>query len=190
MASVNMEYEIEKRSITALRAVFEIDDTFRYNKVEEQTQLLINSEYPEKNTAIKVPRLIITGITLSVNCVNTLGGNFYRDILVDGKMGQEYANIIPYTANLICLATLYESKDLANKTLNYISFEYNEVFDAVGLKIINVTKGATVPQNQYPEKIFETPVMVQGQIDWTGVKIPNYQKIKMISDLKSQLELK
>jgi hypothetical protein len=190
MSSVNIEYELEKRFVLALRAIFEIDDTFVYNDDEETTKLLIASEYPQQGTEIKIPRIIVTNISFGFNSLNSINNNFYREVFVNGKYGQEFLNIIPYNVNLMCLAPLFDSKDLANKVLNYISFEASEVFDAVQLNVMNVAKGVTVPQSQYPEKIFETPIAVQGKVDWKGVKIPNTDYEKQIAKITDQLTVK
>jgi hypothetical protein len=191
MPCVDIEYALEEKFVTALQGVFAFDDKFIYNEDDIQTKIIITPDYPEDNTPIKVPHLIVTGISYEFNLDTSMFRNFAGNVFGDNgiQTGNKYANIIPYSVTLICLAQLFESKDLANKVINYISFEASEAFDYVGLNITRTIKGQSSPQTQFPEKIFQTPVTVTGNLHWTGTKTVDMLNISnVLQKIKSNIE--
>ncbi|MCX8074095.1 MAG: hypothetical protein N2749_00715 [Clostridia bacterium] len=173
---VDIEYELEKKFVKGLRAIFENDTDFSYNDNDIDTRIIITTEYPEKDIPSKTPHIIVTNIAYQINTQSFIGNNFYRDINYMGmKNGaQEYANVIPYSLSLICLAEWALSKDLANRLVQYIGFvAHDYLSEDLGLHVDSVSKNPTSPYNQYPEKLFQTTLSVQGHYYWTGAKTLN-----------------
>ena len=49
----DIEYELEKKFIKGLRAIFENDDDFRYNENDKESGVIITTDYPEKDAPLK-----------------------------------------------------------------------------------------------------------------------------------------
>jgi len=83
---------------------------------------------------------------------------------------------IPYSVSLICLGQYDVSRNLANRLAYYVDFEaYEYLSDNLMLNIRNITKSPSSVKEQYPEKIFQTPVTVQGILNLAVNKTPfNY----------------
>ena len=176
MDILDIEYELEKKYVKGLKAIFENDTDFSYNSNDEVTKVIITTDYPESDIPFKTPHLVITGIAYQLNPQNTFSNNFYRDLNYNGMVNgaQEFANIIPYSLNFICLGEWSLSKDLANRLIQYLSFiAYTYFSDVLGIQMMSISKGPTAPQAQYPEKIFETVIAVQGNMNWTAAKTPD-----------------
>lgn len=172
----NVEYELEKRFIKGLRAIFEKDSDFSYNNDEEVTGVVITTDYPEdQEVPLKIPHLIITGIGFQSSTENTFGYNFMADEKAFGLVNgvQSYANIVPYSLTIICAGNRNDSKDLASKLSEYITFSasyyLNETMD---LQISTINKSPTGPSKQFPQKLFETNISIQGTLYWIGRKGP------------------
>lgn len=189
MAAIDIEYELEKMFVTTFRGIFEFDQKFVYNKNEQESLIAITSEYPETDVPLQSPHLVVTGISYQFNMMNSLTNNFYREYMTPEGLCSEYLNIIPYSINIACLGEIFVSKDLANKVINYVSFEMSEVFEGLGLNIMNISKGPTTPQSQYPDKVFETVVSIQGKVDWKGTKVINSDIQKVVGNIKQELSL-
>lgn len=184
MACIDIEYELEKMFISSLRGIFEFDDKFIYNRDEKLTGVVVTTDYPEVDVPGKVPHLIITSIAYDVNMEAAFSRNFFGNV----PNGQSYAQVVPYSLTIMCLAELYESKDLANKVVNYVTFQASDVFDDLNLGIAHVSKGVSTPQRQYPEKVFGTPVSITGNLNWVGKKIvlPEYANVLQAIKLNLQ----
>lgn len=171
---VNIEAEIEQRFINAFRQIFEKDDVFVYNEDDTLTNLIISLEYPQTEAPFKTSQLILTDISYNFNKSTAMFNNYCEDIYDKNILiGHRAINIIPYTLTLICLGERFNSKDLANKALSYITFVYENLFLALRLNIRNVSKAPTRARQHLPEKIFETSISVEGYLDWTGVTLAN-----------------
>lgn len=190
MACVDIEYELEKMLVTSIQGVFAFDNKFIYNEDETLTKVSITSEYPDETVPLKQPQIIVTQISFDFNLDNSLNRNFADQIFGknDVFMGNRYMNIIPYSVTLLCLGQYYESKDLANKLVNYVAFQASSVFDSVGLHITRVSKGASTPQAQFPTKVFQTPVSVLGNLHWVGTKTTDVDLTTMLNNIKLKLE--
>jgi len=170
------EYEIESRITRGLRAIFEKDKKFVYNKNQEESQLLITIDYPDSLVvAEKLPHIIVSQVTLQNNPQTTFGYNFYKDVTYNGIVNgaQQYAYIIPYSLTLVCSGQQNTSKDLASRVHWYTSFAaINYLSEKLGLQISNISKGNASPSKQYPEKIWDTPIQLSGTLYWIGTKGP------------------
>lgn len=186
------EKVIEAKYVTALRAIFEYDDKFVYNENDELTKVIISPEYPDKEATLKTPQLVVTNIAYQYNRQTSFFGNLNRDLYdpITGRpIGQEYVNVIPYSLSCICLAEFFISKDLANRVMNYVTFIASEVFDGLLLHISNVAKSPTVAQQQWPERMFETTVSIQGHVEWVGTKTKNLSALHLLNKIKINLNL-
>lgn len=192
MPAMDLEYELEKRYVTSLRSIFAFDNKFIYNEDDEKTLIQITPDYPEKDAIIKYPHIVVTNISFDVNLDNTLNRNFaYNMFDTSGMMqGSKFLNIIPYSITMLCLAELFESKDLSNKLVNYISFSASEVFDVMGLHVTRVSKGVSTPQQQFGEKVFQTPVSVIGNIHWQGTRTVDFDVDKVLQKIQSNIQIK
>ena len=173
MSILDIEYELEKKYIKGLKAIFEKDTDFSYNSSDEDTKVIITTDYPEGDTPFKTPHIVVSGIAYQLNPQNTFNNNFYRDVEYNGMANgaQEFANIIPFSLTLICLGEWSLSKDLSNRLVQYLSFiAYSYFYDILGVQVMNISKSPTVPQSQFPEKVFETSVSIQGNLEWAGTK--------------------
>ena len=168
---VDIEKELERKVISALRSMFFINQKFKYNNEDSATRLIISPEYPNKTAADKTPHLIMSDISFSYNCSNSLGQNLYQDLYdpVTKKIsGKTYANVIPFSFNLVCLAERYLSRDLANFVVNYLGIAFKDIMYSIGVNIMNISKSPTRATKQYSEKIFETDVSIQGHLEWVA----------------------
>lgn len=182
----DIEYEIEKKYMTALRAIFEIDTKFRYNEDDTLTKVIITPEYPMKGSSFKTPHIVATNVSYSFNLQNTMFNNYCSDIIAETgeKIGESILNIVPYSVSLVCLSEYFVSKDLANSVVNWMSAGASEVFKFLGLNIQNVSKSATSAQHQYPEHIFETVVGVQGYVEWQCQKFDDQTVLHLLEKIK------
>lgn len=189
---VDIERDIEGRFVTGLRAIFEMDSSFVYNEDDTKTKIMITPEYPEKGSSFYTPHLVVTNISYQFNRQNSFFKNYHQDIINDDGIyiGTKSANIVPYSLNVICLAEYFVSKDLANKTVNYISYAASEVFDIMGLNIQNVSKSPTAAQQQWAEHIFDTNVTVNGYVQWAGRKTTDVEALNIMKKIKQRLEIK
>lgn len=172
----NIEYEIEKKFIKGFRAVFEKDDEFKFDLDEKLNQIKVTTDYPEdENAPCKIPHIVITDIAYQLNVQNFFGYNFYSDKSANGmdNGSQQYAQVIPYSATIVCTGGKSISKDLANKVQWYLSFAAAHYFnEELGLSLLNISKSRTSPSKQFPEKVFDTPISISGTLYWLGVKGP------------------
>lgn len=173
----NIEYEIEKRLIKGLKAVFEKDVDFNYNVNRDETGVVITGDYPEDEHApLQKPHIVISSISLSDNTQNTFTNNFMRDIKYNNMRNavQEYAFIIPYSATILCSGDHSVSKDLASVLREYIAFSaYGYLSETLGLNISSIQKGSASPSKQYPQTIFDTPISIQGTFYHIARKKPD-----------------
>ena len=180
LAGIDIEYELERKFIGSLRGIFEFDDKFIYNNNEQKTGIIITTDYPNKDVPGKVPHVILTSLAYEIN----MDSSFNRDYFGNIPNGQSYAKLVPYSLTLLCLGIDYESKDLANKVVDYITFTASDVFDAQNLNITHVSKGVSSPQEQYPEKVFGTPVTLNGNLNWVGKKETLPQQGNILNTIK------
>ena len=183
------EYELEKKLVRGLRAIFEKDSRFVYNKNQKESDLMITIDYPDNADVIdKIPYIVVTGINISNNMQNTFGYNFYKDVTHKGmKNGaQEYAYILPYSVTLLCSGQQSTSKDLASRVHWYITFAAAEqLSENLGLQITEVRKGQCSPSKQFPQKIFDTPIQISGTLYWVGTKGPENSLASIDKPLKN-----
>lgn len=170
----NAEYEIEKRLIKGLKAVFEKDEDFNYNVNRAETGVVITGDYPDDEHApLQKPHIVISSVSLSDNTQNTFTNNFVRDVQYDGVRNavQEYAFIIPYSVTILCSGDHSTSKDLASVLREYLAFAaYGYLSESLGLNISSIQKGNASPSKQYPQLIFDTPISIQGTFYHIGRK--------------------
>lgn len=178
MADVfNIEYEIEKRLIKGLKAVFEKDENFNYNIDRDEAGVVITGDYPEdENAPLQKPHIVISSISLSDTTQNMFANNFMRDIAYDGMRNavQEYAFVIPYSVTILCSGDHSVSKDLASTLREYMAFSaFGYLSETLGLNISSIQKGGAAPSKQYPQTIFDTPISIQGTFYHIGRKKPD-----------------
>lgn len=185
----DVEYEIEKRFMLGFKSIFEKDKRFSYNKNQKETGLVISLEYPDNlDTPLKVPHLIISNVSFQGNLHNTLGYNFAGDTTWNGMVNgaQKYAYTFPYSATMLCVGPQSVSKDLANKLAWYLMYgSVGYLSEGLDLQFQNVSKGACSPSKQYPDKLFNTPVQVQGVLYWMPAKGP--EQIWALNDIDKPL---
>lgn len=170
------EYLLERNFVKGFRAVFEKDNRFVYNKNQKLTEVCITTDFPDDMDApLKTPHIVVSNVTFQSNPQNTFGYNFYKDVPYKGMVNgaQEYAQIIPYGVSIICFGSRNGSKDLAARVNWWLSFGATQYFsETLGLQINSIQKGSSNLSKQYGEKVFETPVHVQGTLYWVGKKGP------------------
>jgi hypothetical protein len=178
MGFIDIEYEIEKRYIAGLRRIFEFDEEFMYNDSDNKTRVIITPDFPETDNSFKTPHIVVTGIAYQTETESTFGNNFFRDVALSGirNYATEHTFQIPYSVSLVCMGEGDISRNLANKLFYYVSFHaYDFLSGNCQLNFRNVGKGPSGPKEQYPEKIFQTPITVQGMMAISAVKTPfNY----------------
>jgi hypothetical protein len=191
MPMVDLEYELEKRYVVGLRAIFKNEIEFLYNSDITKTNVVISSEYPDikDGAEFKTPHLVVGGIGLQWNNHTSFGSNYLKPVMQNGvKIGEQFVNIIPYSLTILAIGVQSDSKNLGLKAFNFISFGASEVFEQMGLNIQTIAKSSTTPQKQYPETIFETPLMVSGYFEWKGTKSTELAALHILKDIKLQLE--
>lgn len=185
----DIDYELDSRITRGIRAIFEKDDRFVYNKNQEQSQVIITTQYPENtDTVDKIPHIVIDSSSYDVSMQNTFGYNYSKDVehknFKNGAM--QYAYLIPFTTTIKCVAQQSVSKDLASKLAWYLSFGATQYMsEFLGLQLNGVSKGNTVPSTQYPQKIFESTVVIRGTLCHVGTKRP--EDMDVLSDLDTPL---
>lgn len=177
MSFFNAEYELEKRFIKGLRAVFEKDEDFNYNVDRTKSSIVITGDYPDNEDApLQKPHIVIMSIATSDNAQNTFTNNFLRDVSYNGMSNsvQEYAFIIPYTATIFCSGEHSVSKDLASRLREYLATAaYGYLSETLGLNITNIQKSQCNPSKQHPQTIFDTAISVQGTFYHISRKKPD-----------------
>lgn len=181
----DLEYNLEKNYILALRSTLMEDEDFTYNSDLTESKVDITTDYPEKEMEFKIPQIVVTGVSYSISDTS-LSNNRMNAIIkeVEGEqvnVGERYVTIVPYSISLICFASNTGlSKDLANKLVNLIKFEASEFFNyKLNLNIHSINKSPTSMYNSKPNQTFMTTVSISGNIHWVGekyYKTPNYLK--------------
>lgn len=170
------EYELEKRFVKGFRAVFEKDERFVYNKNQNQTGVVITTDFPDDaDTPLKIPHAVISDIVFQNNIQTSFGYNYLRDVSVKNIINgaQQYAFIYPYSLTIYCSGTRNASKDLAARVNWWLSLGATAYFsENLGLQITGIQKGRSNLSAQYPEKVFDTPISIQGTLYWVGSKGP------------------
>lgn len=167
---VDIEREIERKIVTILRFLFSADKDFRYSEDNMETRISIGTDYPNEETPIQIPHLIISGITYSFDMGNSLFQNYANPVFnEDGvNVGHRYINTIPFSYQLNCYGENYESRNLANRVLNYITFVGKPAFNSLNVRTLRAEKGNTTPSSQFPKK-FHTAIIASGVYEWAGV---------------------
>lgn len=182
---VDIEREIEKKIITILRFLFSVDKDFRYSDNERDTRLCIGTDYPSEEAPMRIPHLIISGITYSFDMGNSIFQNYANPIFNDlgVNIGQRYLNTIPFSYQVNCYGENYESRNLANRTLNYVTFVGKSAFKALNVTTLRAEKGNTTPSSQFPKK-FHTALIVSGVYEWSGiVKALDESKLHLLKSI-------
>ena len=166
---VDIEREIEKKIVTILRFLFSVDKDFKYSDDDAQTRICIGTDYPMGENPMQIPHLIISGITYSFDMGNTIFQNYANPVFNQQgvNVGHRYINTIPFSYQLNCYGENYESRNLANRTLNYVTFVGKEALNSLNVRTLRADKGNTTPSSQFPKK-FHTALSVNGIYEWTG----------------------
>lgn len=178
MNFIDIERELERRIIIGLRKVFEVFEfsgEFRYNNDDEITRIIITPDFPVSEIAFKTPHIVVTNIRYQINNQATLQNNFYQDVSRANIHNYESEHIvmIPFLSSMLCMGEYDVSRNLANRLFYYISFQAYDYFSLLlKLNLSNLSKESTAPAAQYPEKIFQTPVNLQGTLSLSYDKKP------------------
>lgn len=194
--TIDIERHIEKEFVLALRAIFEKDDSFVYNEDDTKSGIMITPEYPpyndDRSVPLKMPYIVVTDINYQFTRDTTFGNNFSNNIEDSTGLviGEEKYTSIPYNLSILCYAEEFQAKDLANKVIGYLMHTWEDLFDMLHLNIRGASKSVARLQTQYPNKIYQVPVVVNGVADWVGVKkVEDKLKVKNIFNRISQLEI-
>jgi hypothetical protein len=182
---VDIEREIEKKIITILRFLFNADKDFRYSDDDKETRLCIGTDYPNNETPMEIPHLIISGITYSFDMGNSIFQNYANPVFNDDgvNVGHRYLNTIPFSYQVNCYGENYESRNLANRALNYITFVGKSAFNALNVKTLRAEKGNTTPSSQFPKK-FHTALIVSGVYEWSGaIRALDESKLNLLKSI-------
>ena len=186
----DIDYELDSRITRGLRAIFEKDDRFVYNKNQEETEVIITTQYPENtDTVDKIPHIVIDSSSYDINMQHTFDYNFYQETEHKGfKNGaKQYMYLIPFNTTIKCVGQQSISKDLASKLAWYFSFGATQyISEFLGLQLNGISKGNTVPSTQYPQKIFETTVLIRGTLSHIGTKRP--EDMEVLNDIDTPLK--
>lgn len=171
----DIQYHIESNTVIGLRATFMQEPIFTYNEEEKLSKVIITTAYPEKDCEFKVPQIVLSDCSFSLN-TTTLYDNYDNDIIEIGDdglehiIGKQFATVVPYNISIVCFANKYViAKELANRVFNMFSFEAKELFSYnLGLNVMNVTKGGTAPYNTSGSNTYQSSVSISGQINWVG----------------------
>ncbi|MDF2841738.1 MAG: hypothetical protein K0R00_164 [Herbinix sp.] len=167
MSYTDIERDLEARYVKGLKRIFEFDNEFMYNNSDSQTKLVVTTEFPSEEQPFRTPHIVVSGIGFQNDTGFGFNNNFYRDVAMNGIQNYSslYMSQVPYSISLICLGRDDISRNLANRVfyyLNYRAFKY--MSDSLMLNIRGVAKNPSSPKEQYPEKIFQTPILVQGSL--------------------------
>lgn len=164
----DIERELERKIVTALRFLFSMNKRFRYSSDPKETKVVIGVDYPEGDTPLKIPHICVGGITYSFNMESSLYQNYAKDIWRNGvKVGEARATQIPFTYQVSCYGERNLSRDLANAALSNLTFIGITVFNSLGTRTLRADKGNTTPYAQFPN-VFVTPVSCSSIMDWCG----------------------
>ena len=95
--------------------------------------------------------------------------------------------LIPFNTTIKCVGQQSISKDLASKLAWYFSFGATQyISEFLGLQLNGISKGNTVPSTQYPQKIFETTVLIRGTLSHIGTKRP--EDMEVLNDIDTPLK--
>ena len=169
MDVMDIEREIERRIIQSLRFLFSLDKRFIYDDDEKKTKVCLTTDYTENEAPLKLPHIVVSGITYSFDMGTSYFNNYSQPLFNDNgvNIGKRYINVIPFSYQLGCYGENYTSRDLANATLNYVTFAGIPAFKALNIRTLRAEKGNTTPTAQFP-KVFHTSVNISGSFEWKG----------------------
>lgn len=173
--TIDIERHIEQEFVLGLRAIFENDSSFVYNEDDTKTGIMITPDYPayndERTVPLSMPYLVITDINYQFSRDTAFGNNFSETAYDETgfAIGETKYASIPYSLTILCYAKDFDARDLANKVIGYIMHTWEGLFDAMHLNIRNASKGPARLQTQYPDKVYQVPIMISGVASWTGV---------------------
>lgn len=171
----DIEARIEDLYMSAFRAIFKVDPIYTWQEDKDKSKIIITSIYPEKLDApLKKPHILFHDIAYSMNYDLTfkrnLDGLFFDDVGYNHNNAK--MNIVPYGITISVFAGKSESRNLANRIVNYFTV-YDEVFNQLNLNVANLSKAATQATSKYPEKLFETTLRISGHTEWISNCIIN-----------------
>lgn len=169
MDVMDIEREIEKRIVHSLRFLFGLDKRFLYDDDIKKTKMCITTDYTENEGPLKLPQVVVSGITYSFDMGTSYFNNYARPLFSESgvNIGHRYINVIPFSYQLGCYGENYTSRDLANAALNYVTFAGIPAFKALNIRTLRAEKGNTTPTAQFP-KVFHTPVNISSSFEWRG----------------------
>lgn len=180
MSFTDIEKELEARFIKGLRRIFEFDNEFMYNVSNEETKIIITPDFPDIDKPFKIPHIVVTGIAYQTNAQFGFNNNFFQNVPYNNIRNYAKENVFDaqYSVSLVCLGEYDVSRNLANRGIYYIMFHaYDYLSGNLKLNIQNATKSPTSLKEPYPEKVFQTPISVQGVMTLGVVKTPfNYME--------------
>lgn len=189
---LDIEREIEKHIVAILRFLFSFDKDFTYSDDDFATKLCIGTDYPSNKAPMMIPHIVISGITYSFDMGNFLFQNYSNPVFNQSgvNVGHRYLNTIPFSYQVNCYGENYESRNLANRALNYITFVGAPAFNKLDIRTLRAEKGNTTPSSQFPKK-FHTALSVNGIFEWQGtVKALDEDKLHLLESINLNIDTK
>lgn len=190
IAAVDIEREIERKIVLALRFLFSLHNRFTYDDDMRRTRVVIGIDYPENESPLKLAQLCVGGITYSFNMEASLAQNYLGAKYDDNgvKIGDNFACVIPFSYQITCYGERNASRDLANATVNNVTFVGRQIFNHLGIRTLNAEKGQTTPSSEFP-KLFVTPVSCSSAVEWVGtIKAFDASKLNLLEKIKLNMD--
>ena len=179
----DIERALEAKIILILRSIFANDTVFNYNEEDKETKIIIDAAYSSIEATNERPTIIIDEISFTVNCQNSVGGNFAGSH-VDPDTGlsvRTFINQIPFTFTAKCTGFESVSSTLANRLVNIFATSQTDMFVSENMQFHMVSKGPSGLKADNKDRIFESRVSVSGTTDWIAEKRVEPYKLKKIS---------
>lgn len=186
----DIERSIERKIVTALRFMFSLNKRFKYILGDKKSsKVVIGVDYPEGDAPLKIPHICVGGITYSFDMEASLYQNYIKDVMRDDiKIGEVRGNQLPFNCQVSCYGERNLSRDLANASLNNLTFVGREIMDTLDLRIMRADKGNTTPYSQFPN-IFVTNVSITGIVTWCGtVSVIDTDKLNILQKIKIDVD--
>ena len=167
---MDIEREIERKIVTAMRFLFTMHPRFHYDDEHRKSRVVIGIDYPENEAPLQMSQLCIGGITYTFDMGTSLGNNYLGPFYGENgvKIGDQFANIVPFSYQISCYGERNASRDLANAVVSNVTFVGRDVFEQLGVRTLRAEKGHTAPTKQFP-KVFNTTVSVSSVLEWKGI---------------------
>lgn len=177
MSNIYVTNDVKKIFILAFRQIFETDTDFMYSDDDNATLILIASKYANAEIENTIPQVIVSTAGYSSQptaFMNNFATEFQGNALLNKDVSREHANIVNIQMTLDCVSSnKAESEFIADKVYNFMTREYQQLFEYLGINIRGISVGESIARNQVPQEQYVCSVNVTADFTIAWVMGPN-----------------